>query len=232
MTKVLIDGDVLAYRAAFAKESVDEESAKKTIRDLVNQCLGDTLTFPRKEDYIVYLTGSGNFRYNIAVTHVYKGNRKETPKPEFLGVVRHVLIYEFDAIISEGEEADDLIGIAATKYGRTSIVVTTDKDMKQLNCVHYNPTTRETFYQDGKDADFAFYTQLLTGDTVDNIKCLKGIGPAKASKLLAECQSVEDLYVTCQKAYEDAGEPPERLLENARLLWLRREVGQMWEPPL
>jgi len=38
----------------------------------------------------------------------------------------------------------------------------------------------------------------------------------------------KELYEAVVKAYDgDEG----RVLENARLLWLRREEGQMWQPP-
>ena len=55
-----------------------------------------------------------------------------------------------------------------------------------------------------------------------------GIGPKKAEKLLAACTSVDDLWEACVKAYDG---DTVRIVENARLLWLRRYEGQLWEPP-
>ena len=78
------------------------------------------------------------------------------------------------------------------------------------------------------EGDKFFYTQILTGDAADNIKGLKGIGPVKATKLLAECKSVDQLWEACVKAYDG---DTERIIENARLLWLRRYEGQLWQPP-
>jgi 5'-3' exonuclease len=72
-----------------------------------------------------------------------------------------------------------------------------------------------------------FYTQLLTGDTADNIKGVKGIGPKKADKILDGLVAEADLYKAVEEHYETLDE----LIENARLLWLRRFEGQMWEPP-
>ena len=65
-------------------------------------------------DYKVYLTGKGNFRHDIAVTEPYKGNRKEKEKPVHLEAIRQYLIKDWNAVVSEGEEADDLIAIDAT----------------------------------------------------------------------------------------------------------------------
>ncbi len=73
-----------------------------------------------------------------------------------------------------------------------------------------------------------FYTQVLTGDNADNIKGLYGVGPKKAAKLLEGCETEQDLYVAVLQAY--AGDE-DRVIENARLLWLRRYEGQLWEPP-
>ena len=73
---------------------------------------------------------------------------------------------------------------------------------------------------------FNFYQQILTGDRVDNIVGLTGIGPVKSKKLL-EGLSEQEMYAKCVELYESE----ERVIENARLLWLRREEGQIWNPP-
>ena len=46
--------------------------------------------------------------------------------------------------------------------------------------------------------------------------------------LMNGCTTEEEMWETVVKAY---GEDVERVLENARLLWLRRYDDQMWEPP-
>jgi len=73
-----------------------------------------------------------------------------------------------------------------------------------------------------------FYTQLLTGDRVDNIIGLKGIGPVKAAKALADLTTDIEMYNKVVEMYDG---DKVRVLENARLLWLRRTPGEMWEAP-
>ncbi len=73
-----------------------------------------------------------------------------------------------------------------------------------------------------------FYTQILTGDRADNIVGLYGVGPKKAEKMLADCETEADMYEECLHQY---GGEEDRVIENARLLWLRREPDQLWEPP-
>ena len=64
------------------------------------------------------------------------------------------------------------------------------------------------------------------GDSADNIKGIFRVGEKKATKMLADLKTEQQFYQCC---VEGLGE--ERVLENARLLWLRRYPNQMWEPP-
>jgi 5'-3' exonuclease len=228
MKQVLIDGDPFAYRAAFSCEDESIEDAIDKVDDLLDQALQEVLWSPTEEDYQVFLTGRGNFRYDIAVTHEYKGNRKSVDKPQHLQEIRQHMEENWSAIVSEGEEADDLIGIWATKYGPEAIVISIDKDMLQIPCTHYNPNKREFKTMTEFEGLKFFYTQILTGDRADNIVGLYGIGPAKANVLLGDCETEQDLYEACLRAY---GGEEDRVIENARLLWLRRYEGQVWEPP-
>jgi 5'-3' exonuclease len=138
------------------------------------------------------------------------------------------MIKNWEAVVSKGEEADDLIGIAATEGGKESIVVSIDKDMLQIPCRHYNPNKKEFTVVSDFDGLKFFYTQILTGDRADNIKGLYGVGPKKAEKMLADCKTEADMYEECLHQY---GGEEDRVIENARLLWLRREPDQLWEPP-
>ena len=72
---------------------------------------------------------------------------------------------------------------------------------------------------------------MLTGDRIDNIQGLKGIGPVKAARLLKGLTGDKEMYEAVVEAYKAAKEPVERVLENGCLLWLRREKGQTWQPP-
>tara|TARA_R110002072_G_scaffold301180_1_gene480421 strand:- start:32 stop:823 length:792 start_codon:yes stop_codon:yes gene_type:complete len=258
--KVLIDGDIVAYKAAasleskYFKDAVStdlklykykqehyEEFVKgykfwaaghrgleshidKSMRNLIQK----TVRFPEDGLYQVYLTGSRNFRYDVAKSYPYKGTRKLTPKPIDLPSARDYLVEEYEAIVSEGEEADDLIAIEATRCGPTTIVVSIDKDMLQIPCRHFN-MDKETWttVTEGTGLKF-FYTQLLTGDASDNIKGVRGIGPKTAEKLLADLNTEGELWDVCVEKYKG---DVQRVVENARLLWLRRRVGELWIPP-
>jgi len=69
---------------------------------------------------------------------------------------------------------------------------------------------------------------LLTGDTADNIPGVKGVGPKKAEKAYEGCTNEEEYFDAALKMYDG---DLDALVENARLLWLRRKPEEMWEPP-
>lgn len=226
--KVLVDGDIVAYRAAFSTQDLFPQDAENKVDDLMDYILGETLMFPVPDDYQVYLTGAGNFRYDIAKSFPYKGNRSGIEKPIHLSVTRGRLVSKWGAIVSEGEEADDLIAIAATYYGPDTVVASIDKDMLQLPCRHFNFATGVWSTVTEFEGLRFFYKQILTGDRADNIVGLYRVGPVKAEKMLQDCNSEKSLWETVLKAYDG---DKERVVENARLLWLRREKGEIWEPP-
>jgi hypothetical protein len=177
------------------------------------------------DDYRAWITGKTNFRFEVATTVPYKGNRKDAPKPRHYDALRKHLM-KLGAKMSENEEADDSVGIASTEGNYW--IVHVDKDLDQLPGWHYNPVKDEEYYVTEFEGLYSFYKQILTGDRVDNIEGIRGIGPVKADKILKDCTTEEELYAACIKAYDGN---TDRVLENGKLLWLRREPNQMWQPP-
>ena len=229
VNRVYIDGDVLAYRASFSANRKPVEVAFEKVDDLMKFIVDRTLVFSTGNDYEVYLTGSGNFRHEVAVTHPYKGNRKDGVKPAHLPEVRDYIVEAHRGEVIEGQEADDQMAIEASKGPPDSTVIASiDKDMLQVPCWHFNFGKNEFHYSTPEYGTKFFYTQLLTGDATDNIMGLWRVGPAKASKILGDSTDELELYQKVLDAYDGDAE---RVLENARLLWLRRYEGQMWEPP-
>jgi len=227
--KVYIDGDVLAYRASFSATDKPVSKAYSKVDELMSFILNSTVLFSNGSDYENYLTGDNNFRYDVGVTHVYKGNRGGT-KPEHLQASRDYLCERWRGVIIEGQEADDQMAIEATKGPLGEVAIASiDKDMLQVPGWHFNFGKNEWHYSDQEYATRFFYTQLLTGDNVDNIIGLWRVGPAKANKILGDSTDELELYQKCLEAYDNDAD---RVLENARLLWLRRYEGQMWTPPV
>jgi hypothetical protein len=223
--KALVDADILVYRFGFASEGDPAEFALARLSEFL-----DNLSMQEGIDEVWgYLTGKGNFRNEIAVTAPYKGTRV-AEKPYHFQLLREYMERAWGFEVVDGMEADDAIGIEAYRNEpEETIIVSIDKDLNMIRGHHYNFVKEEKYFVTEEDAIRNFYLQILTGDKVDNIIGLQGVGPVKSKKLLADCSTELEMYEAVLKAY-DGDEA--RVLENAKLLWILREPNQVWRPPV
>jgi len=221
----LLDSDIICYRIACSTEEEDEKIAISRCAHYIETILWEDLE--NVESYQCYITGTTNFRTKVAVTAPYKGNRSSV-KPKHLTLLRDYVVAAWGASVSVDQEADDDIAIAHATSGYETIICSLDKDFLQLPGKHWNFVKKEMTVVTEAEATLNFYLQVLTGDRVDNIIGLKGIGPVKASKILAGCDSATEMYAACVEAYAGA---EGRVIENATLLYLRRSAGEIWRPP-
>jgi hypothetical protein len=220
----LIDADSLCYAVGFSSNDAEESIAIARLEETMTELCMELDC----EDYKGFLTGRGNFRDAIAVTVPYKGQRV-SEKPVHLQALRCHLVTSWGFTVVQGIEADDAVGIAAYAVPEDeTIMVHIDKDLNQFRGWHYNYKKKEKYYVTEFEGLHSFYTQILTGDRIDNIVGLKGIGPVKAKKVLEKCTNESELYQAVLKAYED---DQQRVLENGQLLWLQRSPNQVWTPP-
>lgn len=224
----------------------DKEQAKFALYAVMNTILHD-LNYP---DYRVYLSGSDNFRIEVATLLPYKGKRSTDGRPYHYEYIRELLIEEFMAMVINGMEADDALSITQwhhvindTKWD--TIIASQDKDLNMVPGKHYNPSKRLFYVQTPVDARFSFYCQLMAGDDTDEIPGIYRVGMKTAAKKLLRLKNAPNdvLYDAVFRAYIDAqandkvrpkmpgdlwGE--ERIKEVGRLLWMLQEKKQVWLP--
>jgi hypothetical protein len=186
-------------------------------------------------DTTIFLSGATNFRDRIAETRPYKGNRDRLHRPTHEEAIKDYLRANYPTTVADDEEADDLLGIAQTEEGALdSVIISVDKDLDQIPGLKYNIMHDVQYCVTPEDAEYNFYAQLLTGDTVDNIPGLPRVGPSTASKILHGLKGKpEDMERECWSQYAiRSGEPDpwKYMLEQGQLLWIRRKAGEMWEP--
>jgi len=223
--KILIDADPICYRAVYSKTVTNPQELYDKIDEIFNQILEATNPYATEQDYVAFLTGKGNFRYEVS--DIYKANRPKD-KPTLLEPSREYIIEKYNAVVSSGQEADDDIATAAHLLYPDVIVVSIDKDLRTVPCNLYNPNRDTWEIIDYNAAMMNFYTQLLVGDKVDNIIGVNKIGPVTAAKILDGSKGDYDMWCRCLEAY---GGDAERATMNGRLLWLRRYEGEVWQPP-
>lgn len=224
MITALIDADSLIYAVGFSSNDVEEPIAVSRLEQtMVELCMELDC-----EDYKGFLTGKGNFRDELAVTAPYKGQRI-SEKPIHFQALRCHLVTSWGFTVVKGIEADDAVGIAAYALPEDeTIMVHIDKDLNQFRGWHYNYRKQQKYYVSEFEGLVSFYTQILTGDRIDNIIGLKGIGPVKAKKILADCTNEAELFKAVLKAYDG---DEKRVLENGQLLWLQRKENELWQLP-
>lgn len=231
----LIDSDSYAYAAAHLAEGTSEQNARQVLNDLIQGTLIDLNT----EEYMLFCTGDTNFRKEIYPE--YKANRKDAVKPEHLAACKQHLRTEWKAYESINCEADDLVGIEAMRDPtRETIIVSVDKDLNTVPGWHYNPKKKERYLVSPRDALRFFYYQLLVGDSADNIKGAKGIGPKKAERILETAfedwidsagteSELAAFYYNGVKEYFSCHE---ELMLNARCLYIWQRENDEWHPPV
>ena len=182
----LLDADLLVYRIGFTTEDVDLGIATWRMSNLIEKILADT----KATSYQLYLTASKDetaFRKKIYPE--YKQNRK-APRPIHYEDLREFLLEHWNAELVHTIEADDAIGIAASRDD--CVIVSIDKDLLQIPGLHYNFVKEEFKTVTKLEGLRFFYQQCLTGDTADNVKGIPGIGPKKAEKILALADELYD----------------------------------------
>ena len=240
------DGTIFSY-AKEAKEYCDDNGLDKKELELkysssplshtlhnVKLVLKKILSETKSSKLIIYLTGKENFRNDVPSPLKYKGNRDKNHKPtQYKDIIKY-LLENYNTVITSGEEADDAMGIeqSLSSKGHT-VICTKDKDLDMISGLHYNWTKNKEPYEISEiQAIRSFYIQLLTGDRVDNIQGIRGIGNKKAHKILHGIEEEQELLKTVLEEYEKAGYTKENLINNGRLLWIRRKKKEMWTPNL
>ena len=207
----LIDASFFVFRAYYSVglEMTDGDGQPVNAVYGFGRFLGDLLEEAKPEHVAVAFDESLTTSFRNAIYPAYKANREPAP-PELkrqFGLCRELCrllgVAEFG---SATHEADDIIGTIATRLrisGHRAVLVTRDKDLAQLvrDGDHYWDYAGERRFaycdiegqfgvRPERMADFL----ALTGDSVDNIPGIPGVGPKTAAALLRAFASLEEIY--------------------------------------
>ena len=214
-----IDGDLVCFRcsASVGLEGEEEIAILRT-----DKLMRDLLYNTESTSYNCYLSGRNNFRKKV--NPEYKSNRKDKEPPRWLQSCREYLIKEWNAVVSEGCEADDLLGI--NQHNTDSVCISLDKDLLMITGWHFRWLDNEKIFVTPDQGLKAFYKQMLIGDKSDNIFGVRGIGPVKAAGIIDTLDTEEEMISTVFKLYE---EDAERFWMNAQCLWIMQREKETWQ---
>ena len=233
--KLLIDADFIVYKACAAAES-EVDFGDDVI--LVTSNFSDALSATNREltkiknkfgsfsSMILFFSDSINFRKKILPE--YKGHRNRKKPCGYKRVINQ-LKTEYKVIIKSTLEADDSMGIYATKYPG-NIIVSPDKDMKQIPGRLYN--FDDTFTITHEEGSKWHLIQTLAGDQTDGYGGVSGIGVKRAVSLF------EDKGYSWQTVIEAFDNDIKNSLVNARLARIltvddydfKRKCPILWTP--
>ena len=221
---LLIDSDFLAYKAAqaceigidFGEDVIIAQSQFSEVLRVFHNELNKVTKAMMDDDFILYFSSTENFRKKIYTD--YKGHRMKRKPLGYKRLVNYCRENHNFKLI-EGLEADDTIGIEATRHADPSnIIVSPDKDLKQIPSVLWN-LTDDVVEITKEEGDRWHLVQSLSGDPTDGYSGCPGIGVKRATELL---DKNENQWEAVCKAYRDRGLSDDDALLNARLAKILR----------
>lgn len=228
---LLIDGDILIYKIATQNEvATDWGNDLWTLHCDAAQCraevdatiddLGSNL---EADDYIVALTDKNNFRKDVLPS--YKDNRKAKRKPMVLKHLREYVMEKHNGVIYPNIEADDVLGIMATEPSKEDrIIVSIDKDLKQIPLSNVSKDGLSVEYIPEKLGNYHWMIQVLAGDATDGYTGIPNVGVKTAEKLIMKYSNVPllDLWKIVVGIYKDKGFTEKEALQQARVARILR----------
>ena len=239
--KLLIDCDYIVYKCCAAAETEMDfgddvivvtsnfSDAMKCVKRDLEKIKTEFGSFFDK-DLILFFTSPNNFRKKILPE--YKGHRQRKKPCGFKRVIQE-LKKNYRVILKDTLEADDSLGIYATKYPG-NVIVSPDKDMRQIPGKLYD--FNETVTISEEEGAKWHLIQTMAGDNTDGYAGVPGIGVKKAEKIFEEkgytWKTVVETFVDKELTEEDA-------LVNARLARILQTSDYdhtnkepiLWTPP-
>ena len=244
----LIDASIYVFRAYYSLPDSMTDAAGNPVQ-AVYGFTNFLCDFARKTsaEYVgtafdISLTSS--FRNDIYPE--YKANRDPAPdelKRQFAYCREIAKAMGLPCFADSTCEADDIIGTLATKWRKRNTgvtVVSRDKDLLQLIApgdiywdfagdrkIEHHEVTDEFGVAPEQVADYL----ALTGDAVDNIKGVPGIGPKTASKLYEAYATLDDIYSSLDDLHlinvRGAKTLANKLVQHKDAAYLARQLTQI-----
>ena len=215
--KLLIDADFTVYKCCAAAESeIDFGDDVIVVTSKFSEAYACVMREIKKiqrhfgsfDDIILFFSSPDNFRKKIQGD--YKGHRNRK-KPCAYKRVINKLKTEFEVITMPTLEADDAMGIYATKYPG-NIIVSPDKDMRQIPGMLYN--LEESTLINPEEGAKWHLVQSAAGDNTDGYSGIPGIGIKRATQMFEEKGWS---WKTLKEAFKEKGLSEDVALMNARL---------------
>ncbi len=208
-TVYLVDAHSLIYQVFHALPEMTGPSGQPVsaiygfLRDLAD------LLERRQPDYLLVAFDAPGKTFRHKIYDQYKATRPEMPldlQLQIPNIQRFLDALSIPVLSVEGYEADDILATIAAEVerrGGTAILVTSDKDCRQLisdriklydirrdEMIDAERVRKQWNIEPAQVVDF----QALWGDSTDNIPGVPGIGKKTAAQLLNQFGSLDGIY--------------------------------------
>jgi len=249
---LIVDGHAYAYRAFHAIRSLRSPSGQPT-----NAIYGFVKMLAKMRatvgpTHLIVAWDGGLSAERLAALPEYKAQRPEMPddlKPQLDDITAYLKAAGVASVCEEGVEADDYIaGLArrAAGMGMAVVIASADKDFMQLvseriGLLNPNDKTEAIWAAEQVRAKTGVApSQIvdwlsLTGDNVDNVPGVPGVGPKTAAELLNQFGSVRGLYerldeVRSEKLRANLRAATDVVRRNQELVRLREDLPREFSP--
>ena len=241
----LVDGSLYVCRAWFAQVPDASDADGQPVHAVhgFTRFLLDLLERARPTHLAVAFDESLNTSFRNALYPAYKANRPPAPPDlmrQFAGCKEITRALGATVLVDDQYEADDLIGSAHATMrnaGFRSVIVSADKDFGQLiggADEQWDPPRNQRWDGAGVKSRLGVHPHqvadylALTGDAVDNIPGVPGIGPKTAAILLHHYGTLDALLERADEVAflrtRGAAAASMRLREHADLARLSRAL--------
>lgn len=226
MKIAIIDTDSLLYFACHPNKDLDEnsnprrsEDGKKflyvdktedEVKSSLDSLMTNILSKGRFTHYIGFIKGRNTILSRKAFNPEYKANRTSDP-PKHLSLAKVYLKDKWNAVEVNNMESDDACNITRLSV-TNSYMCCIDKDLLALEGKHYNWKDDKWIEISSIEADYKFWSDMICGQSGDNIKGIPGKATKYVEKLFEPqiiSHSIENIelhtpyYVKVLQAYYD-----------------------------
>ncbi|MBQ0013013.1 MAG: DNA polymerase I [Proteobacteria bacterium] len=235
----LIDGNSLLFRAYYGVHSrLTRRDGTPTgaVYGFFNMIL-PVLSSANPDDKFVCVFDASRQTFRQEIYPEYKANRHETPADlitQGIMIRSGLAAMGMPVLCIPGVEADDVIATIAHQYCKavdSTRIITSDKDLMQLvsDCVFLYDGMKQTeirapqvFEKFGVRPDQVIDVQSLMGDSSDNVPGVAGIGPKKATELISEFGTLDNLYANLDRISN--ARTKQLLTDNRDMAYISRQL--------
>lgn len=168
------------------KRFVYRDKTEQELIESVDSIMENILKSSNADSYVAYIKGQNTTNKRLAVNPDYKAQRSQIA-PTWWFSVKHAFIHRWQAVEAHDYEVDDYV-LATKNLLSDSFIVAIDKDLLTTPGKHYNWKTQEWIMVTNSYAYNKFWTDMIVGQPIDNIKGIPGKGAAAAAAIFNEAK--------------------------------------------